>query len=78
MIQVFEEPVDVYSWGLCHLSCCAPKTFTKADVERDVNRLHPTCIPSQWEVIEDKFNTGQPNPYQCEEIESRQHWLLTC
>ena len=78
MISIKEEPVDCYSIGLCHISCCALKTMTKDDIEHEVNRMHPTGIPSKWEITEKKFNSGESNPCPCNEDEDCQHWVLTC
>ena len=69
--------VNIYAWGACYLSCCATKTFDRDAVEHDVNKQHPTGV-GPWTVSGENFKTGEPNPHQCEDDESRQHWLMSC
>ena len=70
--------VWVYTWGLCNLSCCAPKDMSRAEVERGANLSYPTGIKSCWAITTEIFKGGEPNPTQCEDDPNRQHWLLTC
>lgn len=71
------EQARIYSSGLIHSSVCAPSDWTKDDVEVWMNVQSPTGIDSRWEVREEAFRTGEPNPTPCNQSGGK-HWLLTC
>lgn len=70
--------VQVYAWGLCAMSVCAPEGTPREEIEREANRQFPTGISSRWEIADEPFATGEPNPSPCNSSEGRQHWLLEC
>jgi hypothetical protein len=73
------EKVEVYSWGLCHASACAPDNLDGEAVAEAVNAKLPTGIESRWQISDDEtFKTGCPNPCLCDQDTSRKHWLLVC
>jgi hypothetical protein len=58
---------------------CVPKGSTKEQIEEAVNALHPTGIKSRWKISKDeKFDTGDPHPKQCEHSADRMHYLMVC
>lgn len=75
-----EEPrVIVYSVGICAASVCAINDADADEVAAAVNAAAPTGISSKWEVSDEAFATGEPNPCPCNgRPESRRHWLLHC
>ena len=69
----------IYTWGVCSLSCCAPKEMTREEIENSVNEQQPTGIDSKWKISTDQtFSSGKPMPNQCEQESNNQHWLLHC
>lgn len=75
------EPYDVviYGSGLVACSVCAPAEMDPLKVEERVNQIHPTGIVSPWSVSSDEhFNSGQPNPCECEKESGRLHYLMEC
>lgn len=71
------ETIQPYAVGLCSASACAPKEASAADVERAVNRSHPTGV-GPWTVADEAFRDGSSNPCPCNTDPSRRHWLLHC
>jgi hypothetical protein len=71
-----QEHFVAYTIGLCHMSVCTDLT-EKEEVERHANLAHPTGV-SPWQVTEEKFHSGEPNPCPCNTDRERLHWLLTC
>jgi hypothetical protein len=69
--------VDVYSVGLCYASACATTDVPREEVERAVQRSHPSGV-APWKVADELFRTGEPNPCPCNSDEGKQHWLLVC
>jgi hypothetical protein len=73
------KDVIIYSAGIVACSACAPKTMTPDEVTADVNVQLPTGLDHGWSISEDKFfKSGHPNPCQCEDDESRLHYLFNC
>lgn len=73
------DKVEIYSSGLCRASVCAPATMAGDDVAKAVNTQMPTGIENRWKISDDPtFKSGQTNPCQCEQDETRKHWLLDC
>lgn len=75
--------VDIYSNGIVHCSVCALKTMPIEEVVAEVNRINPTGISGAWQKSEDthfasKGKDALTNPCQCEDDETRQHWLMEC
>ena len=70
--------VLIYAQGMVSLSCCAPKGMTIDEVAQSVNTQQPTGISSAWTLANEPFADGNQNPCQCEESESRQHFLFHC
>jgi hypothetical protein len=69
--------VTVYSYGLCYASACASLDASREEVEDAVNASHPTGLENGWQVADENFSGGEPNPCPCSE-EGKQHWLLVC
>jgi hypothetical protein len=62
--------------GPCYMSVCAPKEWTKEDVE---DHVWPSGTRRGWKVSEDThFFTGQTNPCPCDLDDTRTHWLMDC
>lgn len=73
------KDVIIYSAGVVHCSVCAPKTMTPDEVTADVNGKLPTGLDHGWSISEDKaFRTGESNPCQCKDDETRIHYLFEC
>ncbi len=74
------DTVHVYTFGVCHMSVCAPKDMERDEVRRLANLKHPTGLKHTWEFSNNpKFATGQPNPCPCNEHpETRLHYLMVC
>lgn len=70
------EDVVIYSSGLCYCSVCADANIELSQLTESVNRQHPTGIKSDWELAEESFSTGEPNPCECPDDESRIHILI--
>jgi hypothetical protein len=74
-----DDPIVIYSNGLCYCSVCAPSDYTEEMLEEEVNMIHPTGMDGKWSVSKDKFfSTGQTNPCQCHDTDERRHWLMSC
>lgn len=70
--------VTFYSKGIVvHLSVCAPEAMTGEEVAERANKMQPTGV-GPWEVAEEAFRTGEPNPAPCNTEPGHKHWLLTC
>jgi len=73
------DAVIIYSIGMVAMSVCAKKNLTPKFIEKEVNRMSPTGISTDWVMSKDKkFKSGHPNPCQCEEHTNRKHYLLNC
>jgi hypothetical protein len=71
------EAVIPYSEGLFYLSVCAPESMPRGEVERQINRTHPSGTENGWRIAADpKFATGEPHPGPCSKDRKRTHWLL--
>jgi len=81
MGQLFDDVkvINIYAYGLCHLSVCAPRGMPRKRVEAAVNVEHPTGIKHQWKVTKENFETGESNPCPCnDEPKYRLHYLMNC
>lgn len=78
MPEALSEGVVVYASGLLCCSVCAPVGMSRAELEREVNRIHPCGTRKGWTISTDPtFASGQPNPCPCNDHPTeRQHWLL--
>ena len=70
--------VVIYSLGIVHASVCAPAAMEPAEVTEAVNAASPTGIRTAWELSEEAFATGEPNPAPCDTDPARRHYLFTC
>lgn len=66
-----------YAVGLVSMSVCTSLEDTK-EIERRANAWHPTGISSRWEIADEPFGTGEPNPCPCNIASDRKHYLLHC
>ena len=74
-----EEKIQIYSVGLVYLSVCVPKEMSKERIEELVNAERATGISSDWEVSDETFASGDPNPYPCSTCpDDRLHYLMNC
>lgn len=71
-----ESPVNVYSFGLCYASVCAPTDMEPEAVIEAVNASHPTGLDHGWKVADEPFSSGEPNPFDAGDC--GRHWLLVC
>lgn len=77
--KVEYKAVNIYLWGLVSLSCCAPSDMLLDDVTQAVNLQHPTGLSHGWEFAADEdFVSGDLNPCQCEQDDTRLHYLFHC
>ncbi len=71
--------IEIYSVGLVHLSVCAPKDMSVAEIEAAVNADTPTGLSHGWKVDDaPTFAEGKPNPCLCENDGTRLHYLMVC
>ena len=70
--------IAIYAVGLVCISCCADKSLSQEEIEAHVTALHPTGLDHGWEISDDSFRDGSPNPNQCKHEQDKQHWLLKC
>lgn len=72
--------IQIYAYGLVYCSVCAPKTMSREDIEEEVNASSPTGISSSWKISKDEFFKGdtRKNGCDCEDDDSRRHWLMVC
>lgn len=69
----------VYAIGLCSLGICVKKGFARDRIEESANLYHPTGISSRWEIADEDFADGNPNPSPCNtQPDEREHYLLHC
>lgn len=68
---------EVYSNGLIHCSVCS--SLSLEETVRRTNLENPTGTSSKWELHNEKFRTGQPNPCPCNDNpETHKHYLMVC
>lgn len=70
------DKFTVYADGLCYCSVCTNLPAEK--VADRANAENPTGTRTRWELSEDRFKTGEPNPCQCEKDPECKHYLLVC
>lgn len=70
--------VNVYTFGVCHCSVCAPDDMPPAEVIERANALHPTGLDHGWALSEEKFAGGQDNPCKCNHDDRCLHYLMVC
>lgn len=69
--------VFVYSVGLVHCSVCAPSEFDGNAVAAIVESGMTAGTQNGWTLSDDKtFASGEKMPCECNEDNSRRHWLL--
>lgn len=66
----------VYSVGLVYLSICT--RLSPDEAVREVNGTHPTGLDHDWQIADEDFRDGSPNPCQCPDFAEHKHYLLTC
>lgn len=77
--QLESGRVYIYGLELACASACAPAAMPADEVAAMVNSQSPTGISSPWQVAEDPFANGTPNPAPCDQdAGGRRHWLLEC
>ena len=74
------DPGQVYTYalGLVHASACAPADMPPAGVAQAVNAAYPTGIASPWQISDEPFDGGEPNPSPCDTGAARLHYLMVC
>lgn len=65
---------EVYATGLVYCAVCTTLDVDAASVR--VNESHPSGIESRWQVADEPFPTGEPNPHPCAERSGCRHWLF--
>lgn len=70
--------INVYAYGIVHLSVCVPAEMTQENIVEEVNKEHPTGISHGWEISSESFKTGEANPHICEKDNLRKHYLMVC
>lgn len=70
--------VEVYSYGIVHMSICAEKGATEEEIVRAA-AVHPAGGGARWMISEaGEFADGTPMPCPCESDPDRLHWLVSC
>ena len=71
------KDLEIYAWGLCHMSVCSK--LTCEETVAGANQVHPTGISHPWQLADEPFKTGEPNPCPCNFYpETHKHYLLVC
>lgn len=74
-----EHKVIVYASGPLSCSACVKKGMSRAEIEAEVNRVHPAGTEHGWRISEDKvFRQGASNPCVCNTDPDRFHYLFEC
>lgn len=72
------EEIDVYASGVCYCSVCVDREAAILEIAEILNREHPTGITSDWELANESFAGGEPNPCTCPEDDGKRHYLFRC
>lgn len=76
MIQEIKD-FEIYSNGLGFCSVCS--SLTQEETIRRVNVENTTGINSNWKILEEKFNSGEPSPCPCNLYpKTHKHYLFSC
>ena len=68
---------EIYSNGLVFCSVCS--SLTQEETIRRVNVENTTGINSNCKILEEKFNSGEPNPCACNLYpKTHNHYLFSC
>lgn len=76
--SIIAGEIEIYSYGLVSCSVCVPAGMDRELIERQVNKALPTGISTNWRISNEGFNTGEPNPAQCNDDSTKLHYLLNC
>ncbi len=68
----------VYRLGFITMSVCVKKNMDRKDVESNANKEKPAGTESGWEISDQEFASGDPNPCICNKYPGRIHYLLHC
>lgn len=66
----------VYSLGITHMSVCTADTDD--DMLAIVNAGYPTGLDHGWQIADEPFADGSPNPSPCGHDPELRHVLLVC
>ncbi len=72
------EKITVYASGIVCMAVCVEVKTQREEIEREANRQLPTGIKSLWEITDESFDEGNPNPCPCNDSPGRLHYLLHC
>jgi hypothetical protein len=68
--------ISVFAEGPTCCAVCAPRTFSRIEIELEVTERDPAASHETWTAREGPFPDGLPNPRPCPNDPSRRHWLL--
>jgi hypothetical protein len=71
------DQVHIYATGIIHCSVCAPSNMEIREVEEIVNTINPTGV-GPWKITGEAFADGTPSPTNCDNDETRTHYLMSC
>jgi len=64
-----------YSVGLCYASVCTDDD--DATMLASINLSHPTGV-GEWQIADEPFASGDPNPCPCNHDAAKRHVLVVC
>lgn len=69
------EFFEAYSVGLCYASVCTNVDDDAATYQ--LNWQHPTGV-TPWQIADEPFASGEPNPTPCTDRPDCRHILFVC
>jgi len=70
--------IDIYASGICYCSVCADREMSVLEITDILNHENPTGIERNWELSDEDFTSGEPNPSRCSGDDRKQHYLFSC
>ncbi len=69
----------VFKEGMLSAVCCAPRKWTRRQVQEWIGRnIGASGTSAGWVVSTRRKFDGKPHPVACGEYEDRRHWLVEC
>lgn len=70
--------IIIYGAGARCYKLCAHKDTTLSEITAFINKENPTGLGHDWELSDEAFFDGSPNPGDCGELSDRRHYLFKC
>ena len=67
--------LEITRCGLACMQVCVPSTWSNEQITEEANRVNPTGIDSQWQII---TNGPDPERVQCAKHKNKVHVLMQC